>query len=111
MKNKDKDIKTLMVTEEVAVIEEVVEPTEEEVVEPTEEETEEETKEEGVVEGCAKLNVREAANKTAGILCVINKGDVVAIDRANSTDDFYKVITNNEIKVEGYCVKDFIKIK
>ena len=99
MKNKDKDIKTLMVTEEVAVIEEVVEP------------TEEETKEEGVVEGCVKLNVREAANKTAGILCVINKGDVVAIDRANSTDDFYKVITNNEIKVEGYCVKDFIKIK
>lgn len=92
----------------------VIEP---EVKEPNPEDPEvkpeelEETKEEGIVDGCSKLNVREAANKTAGVLCVINKGEVVTIDRANSTEDFYKVITNNEIKVEGYCVKDFIKIK
>ena len=68
----------------------------------------EETKEEGVVEGCAKLNVRKEANKTAEVVCVINKGDSVVIDRANSTEDFYKVCV---LDFEGYCVKDFIKIK
>lgn len=68
----------------------------------------EETIEEGVVEGCAKLNVRKEASKTAEIVCVINKGDLVVIDRANSTEDFYKVSTSD---FEGYCAKAFIKIK
>lgn len=63
---------------------------------------------EGVVEGCARLNVRKEASKTADVVRVINKGDSVMVDLVNSTDDFYKVFT---LDFDGYCVKDFIKIK
>lgn len=63
---------------------------------------------EGVVEGCIRLNVRKAAEKTADVVRVINKGESVMVDLVNSTDDFYKVFT---LDFNGYCVKDFIKIK
>ena len=63
---------------------------------------------EGMVEGCARLNVRKEASKTADIVYTINKGDLVIVDLTNSTYDFYKVVAPN---FEGYCVKDFIEIK
>lgn len=63
----------------------------------------------GVVTGCEKLNVRKEANKNAEVLCIINKSDEVEIDLENSTQDFFKVITSNNI--EGYCMKDYINNK
>ena len=61
---------------------------------------------------CEKLNVRKEASKTSEVVCVINKDTALTVSITKSTEDFYKVYTiNNEVLVEGYCVKDFIKIK
>lgn len=62
-----------------------------------------------VVVNCAKLNVRKEASKDSEVVCIITKGDEVAVDLDASTEDFYKINTSNGI--EGYCVKDFIEIK
>ena len=62
-----------------------------------------------VVVNCAKLNVRKEAAKDSEIVCIIAKGDELAVDLDASTEDFYKINTSNGI--EGYCVKDFIEIK
>ena len=66
----------------------------------------------GVVVNCEKLNIREDANKSAEVLCVINKGEEVEIDEEDSTDDFYSVIYggNKSVSVYGYCMKQYIKI-
>ena len=66
----------------------------------------------GVVVNCEKLNIREDANKSAEVLCVINKGEEVEIDEEDSTDDFYSVIygKTKEVSVYGYCMKQYIKI-
>ena len=60
----------------------------------------------GNVSGCAKLNVRKAANKDAEIVAVINEGSEVVINRIKSTVDFYAVCT--AAGIEGYCMKKFI---
>lgn len=97
---------------------EVAEETVEEVVEAVVEETVEsvpavntipENNTTGVVDNCDKLNVRRNPTLSATPLAVINKGDEVQIDAANSTDEWYKVCTANG--VEGYCMKKFITIK
>lgn len=66
----------------------------------------------GVVVNCEKLNIREDANKSAEVLCIINKGEEVEIIEDKSTDDFYAVIFGNdkEVIIEGYCMKKYIKI-
>ena len=61
----------------------------------------------GVVTGCAKLNVRKKAEKDAEILCIIDKGAEVVID--SFSKGFYKVCTSSG--VEGYCMKEFIRVK
>ena len=67
---------------------------------------------EACVVKCEKLNVRKEASKTAEVVCVISKDAALTVSITKSTEDFYKVYTiNNEVLVEGYCVKDFIKIK
>lgn len=63
----------------------------------------------GVVTGCAKLNVREAANADADVVCVISEGSDVTINRIKSTVDFYAVCT--AAGIEGYCMKKFITVK
>ena len=67
----------------------------------------------GVVVNCEKLNIRADADKTAEVLCVINKGEEVEIDEEDSTDDFYSVIygKTKEVSVYGFCMKQYIKIK
>lgn len=62
----------------------------------------------GVVAGCAKLNLRKEANKTAAVVGVLDKGVTVQVDLDNSTDEFYKI---NAYGKEGYCMKQFINIK
>lgn len=60
----------------------------------------------GHVVGCTRLNVRKAPKPRAEIICEINCGDKVEIDKDQSTVDFYKICTVSGI--EGYCVKTYI---
>ena len=72
-----------------------------------EEESEEDIKS-GIIDGCKKLYVRKEANKDSEPVGIVTSKDDLSIDIAHSTDDFYKVITSNGL--EGYCVKEFVKI-
>ena len=111
------NIEDTNVTEEVKPEEtEEVKPEETEEVKP--EETEEQDKiqpdeiKEAVVVNCEKLNVRKEASKTSEVVCVIAKNTELTVSITKSTEDFYKVYAvNNEVLVEGYCIKSFIKIK
>ena len=65
----------------------------------------------GVVVGCGKLRVRKEPSKDSEEVCLLNKGSEVTID-PESTADFYKVYGSiDNVLFEGYCVKEFIKIK
>lgn len=115
------------VNETVEQVEETVNEVEEstnEAEETTEEVTEEVTEpvvivsniEDGVennevigkISGFTKLYVRKEANKDSEPVGIVTDKDDLSIDVAHSTDDFYKVITSNGL--EGYCVKEFVKI-
>ena len=62
----------------------------------------------GVVVDCLKLNVREDAETGASIVGTINASTELIIDMAQSTSEFYKVITSSGI--EGFCMKKFIRV-
>jgi hypothetical protein len=62
----------------------------------------------GVVTDCVRLNVREDPESNASIVGSINVSTELVIDIAESTDDFYKVITSAGI--EGFCMKRYITI-
>ena len=62
----------------------------------------------GIVFNCPKLNVREEPSTAADIVCVIDNLATVLIDEEESTEDFYKVCTENG--AEGFCMKKFIKL-
>ncbi len=61
---------------------------------------------EGIVGGCNKLNVRTEANINSDVACVLNSDSRVYVYLDDSTDDFYKIKTQDD--VYGYCKKDFI---
>lgn len=63
----------------------------------------------GVVANCKNLNVRKQANADATVVTIIGAGTEVLVDKEKSTDTFYSVQINSEIK--GYCMKKFIKIQ
>ena len=90
-------------TEEVT--EEVTEP---EVIVPNIEDGVENNEVIGKISGFEKLYVRKEANKDSEPVGIVTTKDDLSIDIAHSTDDFYKVITSNGL--EGYCVKEFVKI-
>lgn len=115
------------VNETIEQVEETVNEVEEsinEVEETTEEVTEEVTESEvivpniedgvennevvGKISGFTKLYVRKEASKDSEPVGIVTDKDDLSIDVAHSTDDFYKVITSNGL--EGYCVKEFVKI-
>ena len=62
----------------------------------------------GKISGFEKLYVRKEASKDSEPVGIVTDKDDLSIDVASSTDDFYKVITSNGL--EGYCVKEFVKI-
>ena len=111
-------------TEEVKKTVEQVEETINEIEETTEEVNEEVTEPEiivpniennvennevvGKIIGFEKLYVRKEASKDSEPAGIITSETVLIIDEENSTEDFYKVTTNEGL--EGYCVKKFIKI-
>lgn len=63
----------------------------------------------GIVVGCTKLNVREAANADADPVGTVEAGSEVEIDESKSTEYFYKVCT--AAGLEGFCMKKFITIQ
>lgn len=63
---------------------------------------------EGTVVGCAKLNVRAEPNITADIVCVLDNMTELAVDVANSNNEWVRVCTATGI--EGYCVRKFIDV-
>lgn len=98
------------VKEPVAVEEQkIVEPVAEPVVEtPVVEEPETAKPITGKVVGCKMLNVRIAPRKFADVVTVVNADSELIIDLDRSNDEWYSVCT--AAGVEGYCVKDFVKI-
>ena len=90
-------------TEEVT--EEVTEP---EVIVPSIDNNVENNEVIGKISGFEKLYVRKEASKDSEPVGIVTDKDDLSIDVARSTDDFYKVITSNGL--EGYCVKEFVKI-
>ena len=113
----EKSIKeTEEITEEITnEVNETVEQVEETINEVEEsnneiEETKEEVTEEviGKIIEFEKLYVRKEASKYSEPVGIVTDKDYLSIDIIHSTDDFYKVITSNGL--EGYCVKEFVKI-
>lgn len=64
----------------------------------------------GVVSGCKKLRVREKASVNSELLLIIDEGTELQVDLSNDNQsaEFYKVIVPSGI--EGYCMKEFIKL-
>lgn len=63
----------------------------------------------GEVFNCDKLNIREEANIESAIKKVINRGAVVEIIEEESTDEWYKIFSENGD--DGFCMRSFIKKK
>ena len=62
----------------------------------------------GKVSNCKKLNIRKLPSRDAEIVSELVEGSEVMIDEKESTALFYKICTEHGI--EGYCMKDFIKV-
>lgn len=90
------------------VVQDIIEESNEESNEESDEENQEEVVniKEGVVGGCNKLNVRTEANINSDVACVLNSDSRVYVYLDDSTDEFYKIKTQDD--VYGYCKKDFI---
>lgn len=61
----------------------------------------------GKVSNCTKLNVRKDPDINADILFIIDKDTEVVIDNEESTEEWYKVIVNEQ---EGFCMKKYISL-
>lgn len=90
------------------VVQDIIEESNEESNEESDEENQEEVVnvKEGIVGGCNKLNVRTEANINSDVACVLNSDSRVYVYLDDSTDEFYKIKTQDD--VYGYCKKDFI---
>ena len=62
-----------------------------------------------VVVDCAKLNVREEPSPRGAVIGVIDASNEVVVYDSESFGNYYKVCTASGI--EGYCVKDYLKLK
>lgn len=63
----------------------------------------------GVVTDCLKLNIRSKPEANAKILVEVPVLSELEIDRAKSTDKWYRVIT--ESGISGFCMKKFVAMK
>lgn len=98
--------------ENVNPVNETAEPVEPVVTEETVE-TEESVKTmmSGIVANCEKLNLRKSPLKDsdgANVITTLLAGATVVVNESDSTPNFYKVTTENGL--EGYCMKQFIKL-
>ena len=62
-----------------------------------------------IVYNCKKLNVRENPKPKANVIMIINEDDEVTVYTDGSVGNYYSIRT--ESGVEGYCVKDYLKMK
>lgn len=62
----------------------------------------------GVVCNCAKLNVREKPAAGSRVVSIIDAGTELAVTTDESFGIFYKICT--ESGVEGYCIKDYVRL-
>lgn len=60
----------------------------------------------GVVTNCLRLRLRKEPNGT--IISWLDAGDEVLVDTLQSTDEWYKVYTKDDL--DGFCMKEFITI-
>lgn len=60
----------------------------------------------GTVIGCEKLRVRPTPDTDQEEISLIDNGSIVKISLEDSTEEFYKIKTDDGI--EGYCMKSFI---
>lgn len=63
----------------------------------------------GVVSGCSKLNIRKNPNPNSEILCSVNEGSKLMIDRDGSTSEWYSVCT--EAGFDGFCMKAYVTVE
>lgn len=63
----------------------------------------------GVVTDCLTLNVRKKPSADAEVLVIIDALSKVMVDMAESTNDFFKVVT--ETGIEGFCMRKYIALK
>ena len=61
----------------------------------------------GRVFNCKKLNIRETPSKESNPVKVIEYGTKVKIDLSESSDEWVKIVTSD---VEGFCMREFIKM-
>lgn len=88
------------------VVEDIIEESKEQNIEVQEELP---AIKEGIVGGCSKLNVRAEANGDSNVIGVIDSDTRVVVYPEDSTDEFYRIKTNDGL--EGYCKIDFIWIE
>jgi hypothetical protein len=62
----------------------------------------------GVVFNCAKLNVREKPVVGSRVVKIIDAGAELAVTTDESFGNFCKICTASG--VEGYCVKDYVRL-
>lgn len=62
----------------------------------------------GVVCNCAKLNVREKPAAGSRVVSIIDAGSELSVVTDESFGNFYKICTASG--VEGYCVKDYVRL-
>lgn len=94
------------------VVQDIIEESNDESNDESDDESDKEKQEEvvnvkeGIVGGCNKLNVRTEASINSDVACVLNSDSRVYVYLDDSTDEFYKIKTQDD--VYGYCKKDFI---
>ena len=86
----------------------VIPEVEPELVSDPEPSVEQENRKFGKVNNCKKLNIRKLPSRDAEIVSELVEGSEVMIDEKESTALFYKICTEHGI--EGYCMKNFIKV-
>lgn len=63
----------------------------------------------GIVVNCNSLNVREHADRKAGVITVLRAGTEVQVDVATKLDAWVHVYTATGL--DGFCMKEYIDVK
>lgn len=56
-----------------------------------------------------RLNIRKEPNIEAGIVCIVESGSELMIEKEGSTKEWFKVCTASGF--EGYCMKKFVTVE
>ena len=62
----------------------------------------------GIVEGCVKLNIREADESKAKIVCVVPKGIELTVNLTKSNPDWLNVVTPDG--KSGFCMAKYVSL-